>query len=718
MEAPAKPGSESAKPSEGLVAPKLTRDEAIAIATKQFTIPAELGQPNVGIQQTAHSAIWTLEWQSSSKQAEQTRISVAVNAVNGQIQSYSNWTGKPAQSLQLSLTRAEAKAKAQAWFDQLVPADQKGSLRLVDSPLNAGYWGGTSYHFEWQRDVNGYGIAGNGVSIAVNAQSGEVQSYSLNWNPASDYTLPSKILSKEEAEAAYRKQVSFLLQYQQFHKRGTDESEWRLVYRPLTGDFPRMNQEGLLLGWDGEPLDPAAQVKPVLVPASDKAYTKPAKPLEQEEALAVAQAITGRADAPTTGVYGEQGEEVKRSSWHFAWVTEGSEERPRSEVSVRIDAETGLPVEYYAWVETKPFEAGETPPVSLEQAQAKAQEFIRTYRPDLAGSVQILQQPEQSGKAMPGYQPTEYYIQFQLLKNGIPMVNRQFHVSVDARTGDLRNFWSDWYNEKPNETFPDPAKVISAEKAVDLFLQQQGIEPVWSTFWGRNTGSESKPVLAWQPGSKLPTAAIDAMAGVLLDYEGRDLIEAQRYPTDIKGHYAEREIELLWARGALEMQDGKFNPDAAVTAEDLAKWIILARGYRPFIAYDFAKAEGLGGGIARQAATSANSAYFGAALQNGIILPEELATLKELKGSVPRELFALWAVRAMGYGRVAKMEAQIEMSFTDKEQIGAPYRNAAALLNGLGIASGDGSGRFNPQAALTRADAAKILFAVSSEGRY
>ena len=702
--------------SEELVQPKVSRDEAIAIARGIFTIPAELGEPNVGIHQDRVSAVWSLNWQSSSKQPEQTRIEVRVDAVTGTLLRYSTWKSGQEEPLALSFTRSEAKARAEERFAELVPAEYREGLRYVESPLNASYWGGVRYQFNWVREVKGYPLAGNGVYITIDARSGEITEYNLHWQRDVDPTLPETIMAQAEAEEAYRSQVGLVLQYQRFTVRGTDKGEWRLVYRPLIDSFPRMNQEGQILSHDGTVLDLAALAKSQLVPASDKPYEKPAKPLEQEEALQIARAVTGRTDAPRNISYSEYGEETKRSAWDIAWMVEGTEESRRSEQRVRVDAETGLVTQLNHWSETPPFAKDEEVPVSLKQAQEKAIDFLRTHRPDLAGSL-LLRENEREPwiKGNPDFKPTEYYIRFQQLKNGLPVMGRDLSISISARTGEIRNFWSAFWEEQEGEEFPSPQPIYSTAQALNVFFKHQGIEAAWVTYWSHKTGGESQPTLLWQPTSKLSIQAIDARTGAPLDWEGRNLIEAMRYPTDIKGHYAEREIELLWARGVVELQDGKFNPDHVISADELARWIVLTRGMRPYMAYDFAMLESAGAGrAAKQAKASPNSAYFGAALQAGIILPEELAEIGDINGPVNREIFALWAARAMGYGRIAKMEPRIEMNFADKDAVGARYQNAVALLAGLGVVSGDAGGNFGPQQWLTRADAAKILFAVST----
>jgi hypothetical protein len=211
---------------------------------------------------------------------------------------------------------------------------------------------------------------------------------------------------------------------------------------------------------------------------------------------------------------------------------------------------------------------------------------------------------------------------------------------------------------------------------------------------------------------------IDAVTGVPYDYSGRDLIQAAMRPTDIEGYFAQKEIELLWARGVLDLKDGKFRPEETATASDLARWLVLSRGIQPYLTYDWASNFTGGRGAAgEKMAASLAAPYFGAALQAGIILPEDFDVDADPNAPVSRELFALWAVRAMGYGDLVKMENRITMTFSDQQQITAKYANAVAILNGLKITTGDAAGNFNPQRSITRGEAAKVLFAVASQAR-
>jgi hypothetical protein len=352
--------------------------------------------------------------------------------------------------------------------------------------------------------------------------------------------------------------------------------------------------------------------------------------------------------------------------------------------------------------------------------------FIHSYRPDLAGKIMIMPSEESRNpelKIKLAMSPRQtYYVRFAFMKNGIRVADRQASIDVDAMTGKVRGFWANDFAAK--DQFPVAAALITSEAAMNAFLQSQGVEAAWVEFWQPTaTGKDmqqSPPQLVWAPGAALNVAGIDAKTGAPLDFQGRDLLQQGKRPTDIDGNVAEREIELLWVRGILDLKDGKFNPAETATAGELARWLVMARGMQPYMSYDFrgAFSGGRGGdGFAAKLENAKESAYFGAALQNGIILPEDFTMDSDPTAPVSRELFALWVTRAMGYGAVARMPNRIAMPFADQAGIGAGYANAVALLHGLSVAKGDEQTKFEPQRKVTRGEAAIFLFAVASGPR-
>lgn len=699
---PEDPALPAAQPQ--LAEVKVSREQAVAIAHRTFTIPAELGEPNAGISQDADRAVWSLRWQSDEKKPDQIYINVYIDAVNGRVVGYSTWSTGP-ESQALSYTRDEALAIARDWFQKLVPEELRPALRFVDTGMAARYYGGATYQFHWERVEQGYPVMDEGVSITVDARNGSLTDYSLTWSEGRSFAAPGSVLSREKAEAALRPHLGMTLQYRYYTKRGTDEGEWRLVYAPRTG-LPYVDQEGRLLDYNGRVAQPNPE--PRLLDSPQKPYRTPTSPLDREAALAIAAAATGITAPPASSSYDETGTDVKRHEWSFSWRTDGVE------TYATVDARAGVLTSLYTWSrDDESLREGEEPPVSRAEAEARAIAFVQNNRPDLAGRILYLPQPERDDMYR---KPVSYDFHFVQLQNGLPVDGRDLSVEIDARTGAVR--WYSAYTEVPGkDDFPAAEGAISADKALDAYLEAKGIRLAWVTLWDPDREERRQPQLLWASDDVLPLSAIDARTGAPLDWEGRDLIAAARRPTDIAGHFAEREIELLWSRGVLELEDGRFRPDELATAAELARWIVLAKGIQPYPAADF-RGMGAGSALALQLEASKDSPYFGAAFRAGIMRPEDFTEGVDLNGPVSRELFALWAVRAMAYTRVAEMEARIALPFADAEQVGAKYHNAVALLAGFGIISGDAENRYHPQAEITRGAAAQILYAVSAEPRY
>jgi|GEM_PF-1455844 len=714
-----------------LVDVKVSREAAIEIAKGAFAIPANMVGPNVNQSLSKDGAHWRLEWTSPKNAPERINISVGIDAITGIIGNYDRYAEmNEQQARELNFSRAEAKQKADEWLAKLAP-DLKESLRFVDNPLQINYYGpGSVYTFQWDRMEQGYPVAGQGLTLNIDAQNGQLRSYYRSMDSRQlTYTLPESLLAQDKAEQAYREQLNMRLEYRYFYKPGTETGEWKLVYRPRTGWYPAVDQTGKLVGTGGQELKADQFKNRPLVPASDKPYAKPAKPMTREEALALAQAAAGRTDEPTSANYSEYGEEEKSMAWNFGWYTEGEMKMGEENTNVQIDVNTGLVVHFSSWGRYEPLKEDQKPKFTEEQASTTAIEFVRQNRPDLAGN--LLMEPGYDRMYMEMEQIREYNFQFIQLKNYIPVGGRYVSVSVDAMTGAVRNFWGSNPADEEKQPFPKAEGLVKPEAVINAFLKHGGLELKWVTGYPEMTMRYGKPMpdregkivtqLLWSPKGQLPIESIDAKTGVPLDYSGRDLIEASRRPVDIAGHFAEREIELLWARGLFELKDGKFNPGSAVTVADMARWLTLARGMQPYPMYDFAMGFAGGGEGARATATNlakaAEMPYFGAALNAGIMLPEDFADNTDPAAPVSRELAALWVVRAMGHGEIAGMANRIEMSFTDKASIGAKYANAVAILEGLSVVKGGADATFQPQRSTSRGEAAKLVFAVASKGR-
>jgi hypothetical protein len=708
----------TAKPPVDETGFKISREQAITIARSMFAIPEALGEPNVNIEQFDDGAMWRIQFESADARKGFGGLSVGVDAETGSVLNYNRLPGNPAQQpATVRYTRAEAAEKAQYWLDMLAPA-LRPSMRAMDRPSATYFYGPgmQGYEFAWERMAEGYPTRDDGVHISIDPGTGELQSFQRSRWQKRTYQLPASILPKEKAEAIYR-QLPMQLTYQYFQTPATGVGEWRLVYRPITGEVPVLGQEGQLLNMMGRMVDlTSLQSSIKLVPAPDQPYKAPDKPLNRDQALALARTLTGQVGEPADANYYESGGGQQLHIWSFNWQSDGKE-GPGISVGVEVDVDRGVIRGYNSWSqETAPGNA----PSQMSEADAReaAIRFIRTTRPDLAGNLVVMPGDDLNSpyyvKDSGAMARLEHSVRFMLTKNGIPIDGRQVEVMVDGATGKVRNVWANEYS--PDDRFPSAQALITPADAMTSYLNQPGLELAWSQFWTVPTNNaqpqQQPPQLVWGSVNPYMTSGIDARSGALLDYRGRDLADAAKRPTDIAGHFAEREIELLWTRGVLEMQEGKFNPNQAATVGDVARWLVMARGMNPYTKYDFRRFGDER--MAKVMAATPTAPYLGAALEAGIILPEELGAEMKPDADVSRELLALWTARALGYSAVAKMPDRIAMPFADQKLVGAKYANAVALLHGLGIIKGDEATSFAPQRAATRGEAVKFVFAVAS----
>lgn len=728
------PPPEPAPAAGSAAAPQVSRDQAIATARTVFAIPAELGEPSVSFHQSSHPgsrARWNLSWRSREGQTPALQYNVSIDAVTGEAVGYRFQRTDEESLPPLSLTRREAQARAEEVVARLA-GTYAAHLQLRQQRLQEFYFypgAPAVYRFDWERLHEGYPVMGEGVQVAIDARTGDLVSYDVNWNHQLTFTPVGAPISPRAAELAYRDHVRLELAYDRFWQPGLDQPTWKLVYASLPG-YPLVDAAtGELLNRAGEPADLTLWSDLAALPAADQPYTPPQRPLTQEEALGIARAASGQSRAPSGMSYHETNDPYPQQSYQFNWQAEA--DRTRS-YDVSVDALTGLINHFGSWGPGPADPEQATPAVDEAGARAAAEAWVARFRPDLTGQVRWLptHQDEFRWCRPPGTeqdpeQPRpicdRYDFRFQMFHQGIPVIGMTGTVSVDLWTGQVANFWGGNASELGRAEVPAATGVITAGEALDAFLTHQALKAVWITFHERfnpmreRTAAPPQAALVYMPDSYSQSFTVDAFTGHILDGSGRDLNKLAAEPQDLEGHWAQKELELLLVRGVMELDEAaRIYPDQAVTRGEAAQWLVLARGLRPFQYMGryamLDAAAGSGSPTAQKAARFAE-----AALDAGIILPGEVGQVFAPEQPVSREEFALWAVRAMGYGAIARMKAPIQIGYSDAARIGAPYRNAVGILAGLEVVGA--TGEFRPQAAITRAEAAQILVAVASERR-
>jgi hypothetical protein len=568
---------------------------------------------------------WFLEWETPAGS-----VTAELDSAAGVL--YSFVRQRPTVRA-LRYSSDEARPVAEQWLAKLAP-DLRERLRPTGLvPLLRG-----CYTFTWELMAQGYPVRGDGVTIRIDGHTGDLDAYVRTEHPHGTLVAPAVPPDPEAALKLYRERVGLQLEYRQAFRPGAT-LEWGLVYRPAYS-FPYMDGAGNLFDSAGTPmrLEPAAP--PQVVPPVAELPEPPPGMLSAAEAALVAQAALGTTQAPESSRYEEWagGDGAYGGFFDLAWA---------SGAHATVDAESGLLV----WLTANP-PAAEGAPVTYGAARATAIEFVRRFRPELAGQLAVTSPADVATT------------QFQVLKDGIPLNNRFVEVDVDLASGAVTGFRC-LPLEVPVERFwfEDSSGNMSAAEAMTAFFKQSPLELAWVTFY-RGDGPVTQ--LLWAPRSD-QASEIAAHSGVVMSTGGVP-ITAPAGPADLAGHPARQAVVLLSLSGIIR-ETVAFEPEKPAYPMDLNDWLQKATGHE----------------------TAA---------------PPGVEVNTCIQWPVSRQVFALWAVQAAGYGPVAAMKARIELPFADRSDIGAEYANAAGLLAGVGIIPAD---RFEPQRAVTRGEAAQII---------
>ncbi|MHB8919086.1 MAG: S-layer homology domain-containing protein [Desulfocucumaceae bacterium] len=168
--------------------------------------------------------------------------------------------------------------------------------------------------------------------------------------------------------------------------------------------------------------------------------------------------------------------------------------------------------------------------------------------------------------------------------------------------------------------------------------------------------------------------------------------------SDIGGHWAEKEILAMAARGIVRGTGGRAMPEDKVTRAQFSTFLVLLLGISgngsdlPFTDADKSA-------WYYQSLSNAYGAGLVKGYGNGLIGPNDLIT---------REQVAVMVVEAVKYSGKALPAAEI-LTFSDTAMISAWASGPVSVVKSLGIISGYPDNTFRPGQNATRAEALVIL---------
>ncbi|TRY26954.1 S-layer homology domain-containing protein [Brevibacillus sp. LEMMJ03] len=693
----------------------LTQEQAVQQVRQLLDIPADYKMERTSYLDESRNSpydrpLWNLSWVKD----REGYVSAAVDAVTGQLMQYSHYSEKRESDSSPAVSEEQALRTAEQFLERAVPKAEREKLSKPNEypgllHISLDPWGERVFSFT--RMEGDTPFLGNGFQVIV-GRNGEVVSFLRMWYQGE---LPDAkaAIGVDEAERLLAEKAAPSLVYTRANeltgRYQADRNRYRLVYRYGQTDPQFVDAAtGTVLNALGEPAEEGG-IKPL---GSTDNSREADRLIGKEEAQKIAEELVKR----LPGSYRSEGSRgggsssgpdgVETRHWRFEFTplhVQGKNVEP-VEISV---SDRGELVEYRVGEPGYPDERGRKieKAVSWKAAQESAVKLVKTLLSDRLGDIYLIdREPSRANVEEVLERGRNFAITFGWLKDGVPIEDREFRVTVNPETGEAEELLL--FEEGPVRAEETAAKIDRKAAAKAERERKKLMLTYFLPELPRNgmPAGTSKPLLVYRyVGDQ---GVVDAVTGEWLSFAD---LRQKEIPQDIDGHAEKEALQFAIREGLLAVTDGKVEPDKAVTRGDMVQMLSrmvnrIGLPLRPPYfgdedrkAYQFADVDvkhPLYGVIQK-------------AIQYGLI-PEE-GTRFEPDRPATRGEAAEMAARLLGFGELLEKPGLFVSPYRDVEKRLVP---AVALVHAYGLLPSASADAFQPDKTLTRAEAAKLMKAL------
>lgn len=268
----------------------ITKEKAVAIAAEVLQLSKDYQLESSGLLRLwdePERVVWQLSWQARKDQDIRGYASAAVDGQTGELLSFSHYRYDEEGKKEPVYDFDQCQEIAWELITKLQPAKAK-EVRYHENKFSKAPENARSYRFVYERMVNGIPFPQNGIQVTVNAVTGQVENYNLNWSTG-EFPDVSTVIDEQQATRWYSEEVPLKLEFVTSYDSQTGEPKVLLLYHLANVPYTMLDAvAGTPLNWRGEPFE---AVKPAVFSDIDNHPARSAI-----ELLAAAGIIDGSAD--------------------------------------------------------------------------------------------------------------------------------------------------------------------------------------------------------------------------------------------------------------------------------------------------------------------------------------------------------------------------------------------------------------------------------------
>ncbi|WP_058303297.1 S-layer homology domain-containing protein [Gorillibacterium timonense] len=692
---------------------KISKEEALKKAKAMVTIPTDYKLTNTNFNSDAWSTengSWQFNFEKTLNNRTYGNINVVIDAETGKLITFNRFNNDPDKQVVYppKVDYSAAKELAYSLLNKMNP--EEAASTLYDSTQDENFiqplQGDFSYNFRFDRAVNGVRYPTDSISFQIDS-NGALIGYYYGWHTSSKFEPLKTSITPENALATYKKVSKPYLQYIQ---TTTKDHKAKIALSYTLYTYPLDAVTGSLVtdwAWNPSEWKPLTEKPLAAMPAKGQNLT-------EAEAIAAAKKLL---PLPATAVlesanYSEyqdmyMGDGV-RKVWQMSWTNGKDKDITRYNASVNADNGTITNYNEDSYGIYLPLSKEEAAKALDDAKLTKAvEDFVKKALPQYSHQLALEKSMNATylAKANEGTNRITYYNLYRLI-NGIPTEMDNVSVGIDRTSGKILNLYA---NINPLEYPSAKPTTIDAGKALDLLLTPYHLDLQYmdvATTDSSIAWKDRQPAkLVYMPlMTNYDNVYLDAESGKWIKREtGEETQLGKSTATDISGHPAQKELQLLIDYKALDVKDGKVNPEQIVTRGEFIKILVIAlNGGNYYPQYSSSRANTYKDVLN----TSAYFAYVEAAVDAGIL--DRSSESLNPDGKMTREEMAQLLVRALGFDKLAAKSDLFNLNVKDSDQI--KLKGQAAIVLSLGIMEKTADGNFLPAGEVTRATAAVTFY--------